>query len=30
VASAQQLESAARNLNELGQRLKQMVERYKV
>jgi methyl-accepting chemotaxis protein len=30
VASAQQLENAARNLNELGQRLKQMVERYKV
>jgi methyl-accepting chemotaxis protein len=30
VASAQQLEVAARNLNELGQRLKQMVERYKV
>jgi methyl-accepting chemotaxis protein len=30
VASAQQLETAARNLNELGQRLKQMVERYKV
>ena len=28
VASAQQLETAARNLNELGQRLKQMVERY--
>ncbi len=30
VASAQQLETAARNLNDLGQRLKQMVERYKV
>ena len=30
VASAQQLETAARNLNGLGQRLKQMVERYKV
>ncbi|HSI38638.1 MAG TPA: CHASE3 domain-containing protein [Methylotenera sp.] len=30
VASAQQLETAARNLNELGQKLKQMVERYKV
>jgi methyl-accepting chemotaxis protein len=30
VASTRQLESAARNLNELGQRLKQMVERYKV
>ena len=30
VASAKQLESAARNLNELGQRLKQMVERYQV
>jgi methyl-accepting chemotaxis protein len=30
VASAKQLETAARNLNELGQRLKQMVERYKV
>jgi methyl-accepting chemotaxis protein len=30
VASATQLETAARNLNELGQRLKQMVERYKV
>jgi methyl-accepting chemotaxis protein len=30
VASAQQLEVAARNLNDLGQRLKQMVERYKV
>jgi methyl-accepting chemotaxis protein len=29
VASAKQLETAARNLNELGQRLKQMVERYK-
>lgn len=30
VASAQQLETAARNLNELGQRLKKMVERYQV
>ncbi|ABE44382.1 methyl-accepting chemotaxis protein [Polaromonas sp. JS666] len=30
VAGARQLEVAARNLNELGQRLKQMVERYKV
>lgn len=30
VASAQQMETAARNLNELGQRLQQMVERYKV
>ena len=30
VAGAKQLETAARNLNELGQRLKQMVERYKV
>ncbi|MEZ0317593.1 MAG: CHASE3 domain-containing protein [Methylophilaceae bacterium] len=30
VESARQLESAAGNLNELGQRLKQMVERYKV
>ena len=30
VASATQLETAARNLNELGQRIKQMVERYKV
>jgi methyl-accepting chemotaxis protein len=30
VASAQQLETAARNLSELGQRLKQMVERYQV
>lgn len=30
VVSAQQLEAAARNLNELGQRLKQMVGRYKV
>ncbi|MEK6210806.1 MAG: CHASE3 domain-containing protein [Pseudomonadota bacterium] len=30
VASAKQMETAARNLNELGQRLKQMVERYKV
>ena len=30
VASAKQLETAARNINELGQRLKQMVERYKV
>ena len=30
VASAKQLEVAARNLNELGQRLKKIVERYKV
>jgi methyl-accepting chemotaxis protein len=30
VTSAQQLETAARNLNQLGQRLKQMVERYQV
>ena len=30
VASAKQLEDAARNLNELGQRLKRMVERYQV
>ena len=30
VAGANQLETAARNLNELGQRLKQMVERYKL
>ena len=30
VAGAKQLETAARNLNELGQRLKQMVARYKV
>jgi methyl-accepting chemotaxis protein len=30
VASAGQLASAARNLNDLGHRLKQMVERYKV
>jgi methyl-accepting chemotaxis protein len=30
VAGARQLETAARNLNDLGQRLKQMVERYKV
>jgi methyl-accepting chemotaxis protein len=30
VASAKQLESAARNLSELGQKLKQMVERYQV
>lgn len=30
VASAKQLEGAARNLNELGQRLKQMVVRYQV
>ncbi len=30
VASAKQLETAAHNLNGLGQRLKQMVERYKV
>ncbi|HEX7952855.1 MAG TPA: CHASE3 domain-containing protein [Burkholderiales bacterium] len=30
VASAKQLETAARNLSELGQRIKQMVGRYKV
>ena len=30
VASAKQLETAARNLSELGQRLKQMVDRYQV
>lgn len=30
VASAKQLETAARNLNDLGQRLTQMVERYKI
>jgi len=30
VAGAKQLETAARNLNELGQQLKQMVERYRV
>lgn len=30
VASAKQLETAARNLNDLGQRIKQMVERYKI
>jgi len=30
VASAKQLETAARNLDQLGQRLKQMVERYRV
>ena len=30
VASANQLEMAARNISDLGQRLKQMVERYKV
>jgi methyl-accepting chemotaxis protein len=30
VAGAQQLETAARNINDLGQRLKQMVERYRV
>ena len=30
VASARQLETAARNLDDLGQRLKQIVERYKV
>jgi methyl-accepting chemotaxis protein len=30
MAGAKQLETAARNINELGQRLKQMVERYKV
>jgi methyl-accepting chemotaxis protein len=30
VASAKQLEAAARSLSDLGQRLKQMVERYKV
>jgi methyl-accepting chemotaxis protein len=30
VVSAKQLETAARNVNDLGQRLKQMVERYKI
>jgi methyl-accepting chemotaxis protein len=30
VASAKQLETAARNLNDLGQRLRQMAERYEV
>jgi methyl-accepting chemotaxis protein len=30
VASAKQLELAARNLSELGQRLKQMVAQYKL
>jgi methyl-accepting chemotaxis protein len=30
VASAKQLETAALNLSDLGQRLKQIVERYKV
>lgn len=30
VAGAKQLETAARNLNDLGQRLKQMVEQYRV
>jgi methyl-accepting chemotaxis protein len=30
VASARQLENSARNLNEVGQRMKQMVERYKM
>jgi methyl-accepting chemotaxis protein len=30
VASAKQLETAARNLNDLGQRLKLMVERYRL
>jgi methyl-accepting chemotaxis protein len=30
VAGAKQLETAARNLNDLGQRLKQVVQRYKV
>jgi methyl-accepting chemotaxis protein len=30
MASAKQLETAARNVDQLGQRLKQMVERYKV
>jgi methyl-accepting chemotaxis protein len=30
VASAKQLESAARNVDDLGQKLKQIVERYKV
>lgn len=30
VASARQLESAARNLSDLGQKLKQMIERYQV
>jgi methyl-accepting chemotaxis protein len=30
VASARQLETSARNLNELGQRLRQLVESYNV
>ncbi len=30
VASAKQLEAAARNLNDLGQRMKQLVESYTV
>ncbi|MBM3890405.1 MAG: chemotaxis protein, partial [Verrucomicrobia bacterium] len=30
VESARQLEAAARNVNDLGQRLKQLVQRYKV
>jgi len=30
VDSANQLETAAQNLNELGQRLRQLVEQYKV
>ena len=30
VASAKQMESAARNLNDLGQRLKQLVDSYVV
>ena len=30
VASAKQMETAARNLNDLGQRLKQLVESYTV
>jgi methyl-accepting chemotaxis protein len=30
MASARQLENAARNINELGQRLKQLADTYKV
>ena len=30
MASARQLENAARNINELGQRLKQLADAYKV
>jgi hypothetical protein len=30
VASAKQLETSARNLDDLGRRMKQMVERYAV